>query len=244
MALKLIINELEKLCLENDIDITHGLDHALAVMNNALHAIPFYEGHITKREKYLIQLAALLHDSDDAKYFPNNKNNENTRKILTIDTALTFEEIELIIFMINQVSTSKNKDNIPEGYPLWVLLPRYSDRLEAIGLIGVERTLEYTRQINQPLFLESTPKAKTIQELALIATPERYASYSSASVSMFDHIYDKLLHTGNFPIKNKFFNNECKKRMKPLIDLALKFGNSENGLTFDEIEQFIIDNKQ
>lgn len=244
MAIKLITNELEKLCFENNIDNSHGLNHALAVMNNALQAIPFYEGYITKHEKYLIQIAALLHDSDDTKYFPNNKNNENARKILIIDKTLTFDEIELIIFMINQVSTSKNKDNIPEGYPLWILLPRYSDRLEAIGLIGVERTLEYTKQINQPLFLESTHKAKTVQELTSIVTSERYENYSSKSISMFDHIYDKLLHTGNFPIKNKYFDNECKKRMNPLIDLALKFGNSENGLTFDEIEQFIIDHKQ
>ena len=82
-----------------------------------------------------------------------------------------------------------------------MLFPRYADRLEAIGLIGVERTLEYTLKKGQPLFLEETAKGKTVDELNEIATKERYDSYVSKSVSMFDHFYDKLLHLGNFPIR-------------------------------------------
>ena len=182
---------------------------------------------------------ALLHDADDAKYFPDTANYENARKILSTDQTLSAEAVETIIMMISLVSTSKNKDTIPDGLAIWMLFPRYADRLEAIGLIGVERTLEYTLKKGQPLFLEETAKAKTVDELNAIATKERYDSYVSKSVSMFDHLYDKLLHLGNFPIRNKYFDQECDKRMQPLIDLALVFGRSEDGMTAEEVQTFI-----
>ena len=239
----IFIEKLEKLCLDCDVDSTHGLEHALAVMDNAYQAILHSKDIITVRQMYLIQLAALLHDADDAKYFPNNNNCENARQILIYDQNLSLREIETIVEMISLVSASKNKDNIPKNCPHWMLIPRYSDRLEAIGLNGIKRTLQFMIEKDQPLFLETTPKAKTLEELNKIATYERYEQYTSNSVSLFDHIYDRLLHSGNFPIRNKYFDFECSKRMKPLYDLALVFGNSETGMTIEQIRQFIVSYK-
>ena len=232
------IEKLGELCQDSNIDDSHGLMHARTVMANAIRAME-YDDTINEREKYMIQVAALLHDADDAKYFPNNNEYQNARSIIQHTPVFSMEEVEVIIKMISLVSTSKNKDTVPSDIPQWMLYPRYADRLEAIGIIGVERTLEFTLKKNQPLFLESTLKARTVEELKTIATTERYQQYESKSVSMFDHLYDKLLHLGNFPIRNEYFDSECTKRMQPLIDLALEFGNSDNGMTADKVKKFI-----
>jgi hypothetical protein len=239
------IKKLEELCLNSGIDDTHGVVHALAVMENAERAIFCSNDKILKREIYMIKLAALLHDADDTKYFIFNDGYcTNAREILKCDPCLTDIEIETIIKMINLVSTSKNKDDVPNDCPLWMLIPRYADRLESIGINGIERTLNFSIIKNQPLFLETTLKAKTLDELGAIATYKRYEKYTSNSVSMFDHIYDKLLHSGNFPIRNKYFDYECKKRMKPIYDLALEFGKSKDGMTVKQLQDFIKINKK
>jgi hypothetical protein len=67
--------------------------------------------------------------------------------------------------MINLVSASKNGNNIPidaQYYPelLW---PRYADRVEAIGKIGIIRCYLYNmHKTNRPLFVESTPRGLVI----------------------------------------------------------------------------------
>ena len=47
--------------------------------------------------------------------------------------------------MVSLVSSSKNGDRIPEDAinNEWLLYPRYADRLEAIGIIGIERCYQY-----------------------------------------------------------------------------------------------------
>ena len=89
-----------------------------------------------------------------------------------------------------------------------------------------------------PLFLETTEKACNIDDIELIATKERYENYNGVSDSMLGHIYDKLLHIKNFPVKNDYFNFECKKRMEPFINFVLKFGRNEI-TTVDDIKTFI-----
>ena len=41
--------------------------------------------------------------------------------------------------MIKVVSFSKNGDSIEEGRSEWFYYPRYSDRMEAIGVYGIIR---------------------------------------------------------------------------------------------------------
>ena len=84
-----------------------------------------------------------------------------------------------------------------------------------------------------PLYLEDTPKLKTENELWSIATQERYHSYDGNSKSMIDHYYDKLLRLTFFPIHNKYFEEQCNIRRKPLINFILMFSN--NGSISNEI---------
>jgi hypothetical protein len=59
---------------------------------------------------------------------------------------------------------------------------------------------------------------------------------------MIDHYYDKLLRLSIFPIKNKYFDEECKNRIKPLIKFLIMFGKQKS-ITMEEIKKFIEEEK-
>jgi HD superfamily phosphodiesterase len=251
-SLDATIKKINSTRMVNLIDDSHGLEHALTVLRNVCEALNVHPKayKLTERQRLMIKLAALLHDIDDHKYFPNNHDYENARAILNGTQSLhnlTKFEFEAVIYMIDLVSVSKNGDVIPIGYPIWFTYPRYADRLEAIGLIGIERTLKYALNRGQPLFTEKTERARDEEDLfENIATVNRYASYNGKSVSMMDHFYDKLLRVGYFPIRNRFFDRENAKRNEPIIEFALFFAKEYPNGTLDptkpdaagEIEEF------
>ena len=225
----------------NNVSVCHGIEHAKQVMYHAFCALQSFETDrvikLTQIKKEDILLAALLHDADDAKFFPEHNNCENVRTILQ-----TYKSIENVVNMIKMVSSSKNGDNIP--YDIidsdLLLIPRYADRLEALGLIGVDRCYTYNKTISKPLYIESTPKPTTEEDIWKYATIERYKAYRGYSASMIDHYYDKLLHLNNFPITNSYFTEQCLIRQKPLIELLLLFGRTGT-ITNEQIETFIKD---
>jgi uncharacterized protein len=203
---------------------SHGIGHAIQVMKHAEKALE-YETNLCSNDKNAVLFASLLHDADDKKFFPVNKNHENVRKIIDDKPP---EFVDLVIQMIDLVSASKNGDNIPEHIKdkLWMLIPRYSDRLEAIGLIGIKRSYTYNITINAPMFLDSTPRLTEhaqIMDLSL----KRFKLYKGDSVSMMDHYYDKLIAITVFPISNPYFETETAIRRKPMLDFVKYFG--ENG---------------
>src|SRR5579871_3224093 len=107
------ISQLKQLLEDYKICSSHGIEHALKVMNNAKLALKEYSEYPKEaNDNQLILLASLLHDADDPKFF-SNKNNENARKILS---NLPKDDVEKIVKMINYVSSSKNGDTIPEEY--------------------------------------------------------------------------------------------------------------------------------
>jgi|LakMenEpi03Aug12_release.lakeMendotaPanAssembly.Ray.scaffolds.fasta_scaffold114739_2 uncharacterized protein len=230
---------LEVLLRDNNVSECHGIDHALQVIKNATIAIESENYYITSEQIEMVLFASLLHDADDKKFFPENKNYENARKILEDKPQYYIDEV---IKMISWVSTSKNGDNIPDETigKEWMLIPRYADRLEAIGKIGIERCLQYTISIGRAFYTDKTERAKSEEDIWRIASIDRYIEYTRCgeSESMIDHYYDKLLHITKFPIRNKYFDNEIEKRRKPMIDILLKYG--EFGImTSDDIKEVI-----
>jgi uncharacterized protein len=231
------IVKLNDICDKYNICKSHGIDHAIAVMNNVQKALDVSIFNLNENEKKSVLLAGLLHDIDDRKFFPMNKNFENVNIILENEDL---DIKNLVIQMVDLVSVSKNKDNIP-NYVIgkeWMLYPRYADRLEAMGLIGIERCFTYSLTSNNPLYIDKTIRITDETELYKIATKERYESYYGNSDSMIDHYYDKLIYFSKFPIYNTFFEDESKKRIKPLIDFVLYFGK-RGILSNDDVYNFI-----
>ena len=235
------INLLFHIFNKHNVCSSHGIEHAISVMKNAEDALKYVD--ISDKEKKLVLIASLLHDADDKKFFPDNNNMENLVSIMK-NHKHTSDDIDLVKYMVDLVSCSKNGDNIPEDIKdkLWMLIPRYADRLEAIGMIGIIRCYKYTKTINAKLFTQDTPKPNTEEDIWKFATHERYDLYDGKSASMIDHFYDKLLRLSIFPIRNEFFDEMCQNKSKILVNFLLYFYKvlHRNGnFTFKDVETFI-----
>jgi uncharacterized protein len=247
---ELYINKLSTLLKKNNVCPSHGINHAISVMINAMRCINTDNNTITigikdkntifkltNDEKKSIHLAALLHDADDKKFFPNNNNYENLRYILEGESE---DLINQVVTMVDLVSSSKNGDRIPDYIvgKEWMLIPRYADRLEAIGIIGIERCFQYGKTTKNHLYVSTTPRPTSINEIWTYASEERYNNYSGTSDSMMDHYFDKLLRVTLFPIRNKYLDFICNQRRQPIIDFVLFFSHTNN-MTEKDVEQFI-----
>jgi uncharacterized protein len=228
---KSLIENIDKnlviLCENAGVNPSHGIDHMRAVKNNAVCAAECWKYPLNEITILMIISAAFLHDADDRKLFPLNVNYENARDILNNSQVFTENEINVIIRMIDLVSASKNKDEIPPDVigKEWMLIPRYADRLEAFGKIGVQRTIEYTTEVGMAFYTPETLRIKNFEELKEKVPRKRYDQYNGVSASMIDHIYDKLIHICEFPIRNPFFDEECEKRKQDMFRMIYAFGN-------------------
>ena len=204
-----------------------------------------------------IRLAALLHDVDDHKYFPRSTSGpdlfpesyHNARTIMTslataVDTIETqsfvttmMAEIqELVITMIDLVSCSQHGNSVPsyivEGGLYHYLIPRWSDRLEAVGIIGVIRCYQYNMAKNQPLYSLLSLRATNVEEVWRLATPEMldaYISRGGTSSDMISHYYDKLLHIARPPkhlVQNNYLESQAETGVAPLVEVCVRFGQT------------------
>ncbi len=220
---------------------SHGIDHAVAVMAHADLAIKSKNYNISNRLKDAVKLAALLHDADDRKFFPAHKNYENLKLVLH-DKPTSF--VDLVVRMVSLVSSAANADRIPADAvgKEWMLIPRYADRVEALGIIGVERCFQYNKTKQRPMYVESTLKARSEEEIFKIATEERYNAYVGNSDSMIDHYYDKLLRISNVPIDNDYLVQLARERQQVTIRFILYFGSLDT-MSEKDVDQFIENEK-
>lgn len=100
--------------------------------------------------------------------------------------------------MIALVSFSKNGNTISSEVPLSYYLPRYIDRTEAIGLQGLYRSLLYSieKQSGVPVYREDTPRPASKEEMMAMSEGRDavYMQRGGHSISVVDHIFDKLIH--------------------------------------------------
>lgn len=121
----------------------HDAAHSKRVYHNAL-LIADTEPECSR---FVVAMAALLHDADDHKLF-QTENNENARAFLSkhqVDPAQT----EHICEVINGISFSKNRGVRPKT--LEGKIVQDADRLDAIGAIGIARTFAFGGERKRPL---------------------------------------------------------------------------------------------
>jgi len=238
---------LAALCEKAGIPESHGLGHASRVLDhveNALAAARIAAEETQRRQIpawrcMAIRLAALLHDADDRKYFRDCPKGSYPNAEALMREALGSEEgkneiVENALRMIGLVSCSANGNSVPldaveEPELLW---PRWADRLEATGEVGIVRCWQFNREVAAPLVSSETPRPLNEEEVWAYATPERFAQYQRSggeSASMLDHYYDKLLQVSRPPaaaVQNKYFEEEMAKRAAPLVQVCLHFGRT------------------
>ena len=195
-------------------DDAHDLEHHIIVYNHAVNVVKDLK-NIEDWEKEAILVAALTHDLDDPKVIKGRTEPyywiKHTLDHVYVDCFPTVKErfIDCIIMMIELVSCSKWGDKRYEdlypnnkSLPDWMYIPRYCDRAEAIGEIGMKRTIAYGESLNRNLHEKDTVRVYTESELwEKAATKNRYELYITAQHqstgypdSTIDHLYDKCLH--------------------------------------------------
>ncbi len=141
---------------------------------------------ILKTEKanpLICELAALLHDIADHK-FHNGDETIGPKKAKEFLTSLSFDDeiIEAVIKIIENISFlgGHKKSNY---YSQELAVVQDADRLDAIGAIGIARTLNYggfkKREIYNP---EIKPNLNMSKE-----------EYKSSTAPTINHFYEKLL---------------------------------------------------
>lgn len=233
---KLVVKELSKLFEQHKVCASHGTVHAIYVARHAARALQVCTHKKTEKQALAVIIAALLHDADDRKFFPAHKDYQNARRIVGL-ANLDAEVEKLVVMMIGFVSASTNGNSVPDvaAQSPWILYPRFADRIEAIGWVGIERCWEYTLTAGRPLFVKETPRVRSEKELWDIAVP-RFAAYKGDSVSMVDHWLDKLVHIGKFQTDNKYFADEVGRRDNALIEACILFGDTGKLPSFEEVK--------
>ncbi len=131
----------------------HGMDHVLRVLASA-RAIQAEAGG----DLATVELAVLLHDVGDAKFHGGvERSAEFAREILG-ELGAADELIEHVAHIVDNISFRKTESAEPLSLEGQVV--QDADRLDALGAIGIVRTIEYGAAFGQP-FYSSDGNAKT-----------------------------------------------------------------------------------
>jgi uncharacterized protein len=234
-----------------EIQASHGIEHVRAVHQHACHATDSHDPPLSAVTIMEIHVASLLHDVDDPKYFYQQQkqqhggnNYDNARQILQA-ARMPLDSLDRIVDMIRWVGCSQNGNRVPDivqaSDQYHLLIPRWADRLEAVGATGVVRCYQYNTEHGKPLSSATSPRATTVAEVWQLATAERFAAYSGAgstttttggggggtSDDMISHYYDKLLHVACPPpgaVRNAYLQRAATASAQPLLHMCLRFG--------------------
>lgn len=219
IKLFLIYKKLNIILNKANVDEGHTIDHAWAVVQHGIKAINASNVTILNETRLSIILACMLHDADDKKFF-QSRHYDNAKYLCDrYFPNLTSN----VIAMINEVSCSKNGNSTSSRCPDWFYIPRWADRLEAMGDIGIKRALEYSNYTKMPLMTTDTIIPKSRSHISELATVERFNKYQSGqkSVSTVDHFYDKLLHLKTYT-GNPYIDKEMNIRHDIMVNYLLK----------------------
>lgn len=124
----------------------HGFDHIDRVLRSARQIQSEVGG-----DRTIVELAALLHDIGDAKFHEGiEKSAEFTRQILG-EFKLDDDIVENVAHIVDNISFRKGCS--AQELSLEGQIVQDADRLDALGAIGIVRTIEYGATFGQPFHL-------------------------------------------------------------------------------------------
>ena len=130
------------------------MDHVLRVLASARKIQADTGGDLQ-----VVELAALLHDVGDAKFHDGvERSAEFAREILS-GLGANDSLIEHIAHIVDNISFRKGVD--ASELSLEGKIVQDADRLDALGAIGIVRTIEYGAAFGQPFYSPDANDAKT-----------------------------------------------------------------------------------
>lgn len=126
----------------------HGMDHVLRVLKSA-RAIQSEIGG----DALVIDLAALLHDIGDAKFHQGIERSAEFSHNILSELDAPQAVISHVIQIVDNISFRKGFD--AERLTIEGKIVQDADRLDALGAIGIVRTIEYGAATGEPFYLHS-----------------------------------------------------------------------------------------
>lgn len=132
----------------------HGMDHILRVLKSAREIQAAAGG-----DAFIVESAALLHDIGDAKFHDGvERSGEMSREILG-DLKVPADITDHVVHIVDNISFRKGAEAEPLSLEGKVV--QDADRLDALGAIGIVRTIEYGASKGQPFYLPHNTDQKT-----------------------------------------------------------------------------------
>jgi uncharacterized protein len=150
---------------------------------NRVYKIAMQIAEKEKANRYIVALAALLHDIADPKFHGGDETIglEKARGILEAQ-KVDQKVVEEVLRIIDNVSFKGG--NVNQTFnSLELEIVQDADRLDAIGAIGIARTFHYGGFKNREMYNPSVPPK-------LNMTKEEYRASSAPTIN---HFYEKLL---------------------------------------------------
>lgn len=239
-----VIDQVQKIVGDN---AGHGIDHILNVLTNVRKMVDSVN-NLSIEQMVILDLAALLHDVDDHKFFEGTSN----AKTILQSIPCYKDIVDVVLFCIDCVGYSSNQNKYPISVPtifdlykfnreffdqtgtfhdndMWILYPRFADRLEAIDL---ERALEFGRSRKRKDFDENTPRIKYMNDFEKIDFDMLERNYIQRGCkahpehnTSMDHVYEKCMNLVKMETKNKWCESEKLLRHEKLKTDIMNFWN-------------------
>lgn len=156
----------------------HDFEHIKRTVNNALKLIKKEGG-----DERIIIPACYLHDCVDRKLFDDIDYQISKIKNLLSKYYNNFEISEIIDII---TSISFNNNNYKTLSTLNAMIVRDADRLDAIGSIGIIRTIEYGNSLHRKFYEDDNLKKCDGKII-----------FNKSTNTTLSHFYDKLLKLGD-----------------------------------------------
>jgi uncharacterized protein len=132
----------------------HGIDHVQRVVRLSRQLHSEVGGN-----RFVIELAAWLHDIGDAKFCQGvERSAERSRELLS-KLSVAPVVIEHVATIVDSISFRKSIDR--STLTLEGKIVQDADRLDALGAIGIVRTIEYGAACGQPFYLPHEDPAES-----------------------------------------------------------------------------------
>ena len=189
----------------------HGFDHIKRVYENACKLLQ----NEPRADAFIVKAAALLHDIDDHKM--NTDGNEARRFLQSIkmENAL----IEQILATVDAIGFSKSGSS-PEFATLEQALVSDADKLDAMGAMGICRTLAFGAANGRPIFDYQTFPKENLSK-------EEYKNMERKENNSINHFFDKLLLLKN-AIQSEAGKKEAQKRHDYMVGFLEQFFAEQN----------------
>lgn len=180
----------------------HDFNHINRVYENTCKLLESYP----QANSFVVKMSALLHDIDDRKL---KTDGQNTLRFLQ-SINLENEVLNQILTTIDAISFSKSGAN-PQFSTIEMQILSDADKLDAIGAVGICRTLTFGASKGTPLFNQNIFPEKNL-------TKEIYKDLNRETNNSINHFFDKLLK-----LKNAMQTDTGKKEALIRHDFMVSF---------------------